>query len=271
MSVAPDAVHELRTIWVLWRREMVRLTRSRAQVLLMLTNPMMFLLVLGNGLNSMVGEQPAGDYRAYLFPGVLLLTVQMPALNAGMSIVRDREVGLLRAMLVAPVRRRALLVGKCLGGATAATVQGCLVLALAGLAGLPYRAGLLVPLLGELALVSLAMTAIGALAGVFIARIEVFHAVLGVALMPLFFLSGAVFSVDGLPRWLTALTLVNPLTYAVDAMRSTMVAGLGSAGASGTRVSWGGWVPPVGMELLAMCLLCLLALVAAARRFGQTG
>jgi ABC-2 type transport system permease protein len=264
------AGNELRAVRVLWRRELVRLVRNRAQIALMLLNPVLFLLVLGTGLDTMVaGASGVADYRAYLFPGVLLMAVQMPALSAGMSIVRDREAGFLRGLLVAPVGRATILVGKCLGGATAAALQGGLLLAFAGFVGIPYHPGLLALLLGELALIAFTMTGISALAAVFVNRMETFQTTLSLGMMPLFFLSGALFTVTGLPKWLGFLTLANPLSYAVDALRRTASQALPAEQMPAGPVL-GGWTPPVGLELAAMVVVSLLALTGAARRFART-
>ncbi|MFC9976641.1 ABC transporter permease [Spirillospora sp. NPDC127200] len=264
-AAAPTArplTRELRAVRVLWWREVLRLVRNRAQTALMLLNPLLFLLVLGVGLDGMTGASD-GDYLRYVFPGVLLLAVQVPALSAGASIVRDGEAGFLRGLLVAPVRRGTLLIGKCLGGATAATAQGALLLALAGVAGLPYRPALLLALLAELALAALTMTMVGAFAAVFVRRLETFQMLLSIAMMPLFFLSGALFSLKGLPAWLTVPSLLNPLTYAVDALRRTAAPEL----SDGPRVA--GWAPPIALELGLMLALTAVLLAAAATRFGR--
>jgi ABC-2 type transport system permease protein len=144
------------------------------------------------------------------------------------------------------------------------------MLALSGVVGLPYHPLPLVVLLLEFALVALTMTALGALGAVFIRRIETFQTVLSLAMMPLFFLSGALFTVRGLPRRLNALTLVNPLTYAVDALRRTVAWGFGP-GLVPAGPRWGGVVPPAGLELAAMCTLGLGALLLAAHRFAHAG
>jgi ABC-2 type transport system permease protein len=260
---------ELAALRALVRRETTRLIASPAQTGLTLLNPLLYFVVLGTGLSAMVGSASGtGDYMMYVYPGILMMAVQMPALNAGMSIVRDRETGLLRAVLVAPVRRDTFLVGKCLGSTATATAQSGLLLAFAGLAGLPYDPLLLLALLGELALVAFTLTAFVTLAAVRITRIETFQSALGVTMLPLFFLSGAMFSVEGLPVWLAALTLVNPLTYAVDALRQT-VAGAAPGGVLPTGPDWGGWEPPLLVELLVMCVLGLAALALAARRFSR--
>lgn len=260
---------EFGALRALVRREMTRLVASPAQAGLTLLNPLLYFVVLGTGLSGMVGSSSGtGDYMTYVYPGILMMAVQMPALNAGMSIVRDRETGLLRAVLVAPVRRDTFLVGKCLGSTATATAQGGLLLAFAGFAGLAYDPLLLLALLGELALVAFTLTALVTLAAVRITRIETFQSALGVTMLPLFFLSGAMFSVAGLPWWLAALTLVNPLTYAVDALRQTVAWGVPS-GSLPAGPEWGGWTPPLAVELLVMCALGLAALSLAARRFSR--
>ncbi|GAB2882219.1 ABC transporter permease [Streptomyces mayteni] len=260
---------ELAALLALCRREMTRLVASPVQTGLTLLNPLLYFVVLGTGLSGMVGSASGtGDYLTYVYPGILLMAVQMPALNAGMSLVRDRETGLLRAVLVAPVRRGTVLVGKCLGSAATATAQGGLLLAFAGFAGLPYDPLLLLALLGELALVAFTLTAFVTLAAVCITRIETFQSALGVAMLPLFFLSGAMFSVAGLPWWLAALTHLNPLTYAVDALRQTVAWGA-PGGALPPGPDWGGWAPPLGVELMVMCALGIAALALAARRFSR--
>ena len=263
---------ELKAVGVLWRREIARLLRNRTHTLLVLLNPLLFLLILGTGLAGMMGRA-GGDYRAYLFPGVLVMAVLTPAMSAGSSIVREREVGFLKGVMVAPVRRGTLLVGKCLGGATAATLQGGLLLALAGLVGLPHDPVIVVLVLAELALVSLVLTTVGALIAVTVKDSDTFSTLLGLAMMPMVFLSGAFFSVRGLPGWLAGLTLANPLTYAVDALRRTFgqAAPLGSTSALPSGPSFGGWTPPVSLELLVMCVLGLAALALATRRFSRTG
>ncbi|MBH1937421.1 ABC transporter permease [Streptomyces sp. AV19] len=259
--------HEMRAVRVVWQREMMHFLRNRGRLAITLAQPVLLLLVLGTGLSALVpASAGAGDYRTYLFPGVLVMTVQMPAIGAGASIVWDREAGFLREMLVAPVRRDALLLGKCAGGATVATCQGVLVLALAGTAHVPYDPALFATLTGELALAALALTALGAVAAVCITRMQTFQAVLGFAMMPMLFLSGAMFPLSGLPRWLTVLCLANPLTYAVDPLRRAV-----AAHAPGAAFPSPGWQPPVAAELGITAAIAVAALAVAARRFARPG
>ncbi|MFE2870977.1 ABC transporter permease [Embleya sp. NPDC059259] len=261
---------DLRTVRVLWQREMIRFARNRVRLAMGLVTPLMFLLILGTGLNSLVGDSSdgLGDYRAYLFPGVLIMAVQAPAIAVGVTIVWDRQAGFLRQMLVAPVRRGVLLTGICLGGAATGAAHGALVLAVAGAAGVPYTPQLLLVLL-ELALISFAFTALGVLAAVCIRRIETFQVVVGMFMMPLLFLSGAMFPARGLPGWLGGAVLVNPLTYGVDALRRTLPGDVATPGGVATGPQWWGWTPPVLLEVAFLAVAALVALTLATRRFAR--
>lgn len=265
------ATRNLLAIRMLWRREVLRLTRNRVQIGMGLVMPLMFLLVLGTGLESVGGSVGEGfrQYRTYLFPGVLVMAMQAPALAVGISVVWDRQAGFLRQALVAPVRRVSLLLGLCLGGATAGTLYGAMVLAIAGVVDVPYHPALLLAL-AEVWLVALAFTALGTLAAVSIKRIQTFQVVVNLSLTPLMFLSGAMFPAGGLPGWLGTAVLVNPLTYAVDAIRRTLPGDVDMGGSATGPQLWG-WTPPVALELALVALLAVAAMVAAARRFSRAG
>ncbi|WAP59543.1 ABC transporter permease [Streptomyces sp. S465] len=261
---------DLRAVRVMWQRELIRLSRNRIGSVMSLLTPLLFLLVLGTGMNSVTARAGADgtDYRTYLLPGAVLMVVMAPALNTGMSIVWDRHAGFLREMLVAPVHRTALISGICLGGATAATAHGVLLLMTAALFGATFAPLLLVPLVMELLAITLAFTALGALAAVSVERMETFQSVVGIAMTPLIFLSGAFFPSNGLPGWLQGAVLANPLSYATDAMRQTLATD--GSGNTGAGLHWAGWQVPVMLEVAALSLLALTALAAAARRFSRT-
>ncbi|UNO44333.1 ABC transporter permease [Streptomyces sp. MST-110588] len=266
---AAALARDLRTVRVLWRREMIRFGRNRLRIAMGLLTPLMFLFILGTGLNAALGSGGTAfqDYRAYLFPGVLVMSVQAPALAVGSSIVWDRQAGFLRQMLVAPVRRSALLAGTSLGGATSGACYGALVLALAGSVGIPYHPRLLLALL-ELALIAFAFTALGVVAAVCIKRIETFQIAVSLAMGPLLFLSGAMFAVGGLPGWLGIVVRLNPVTYGVDALRRTLPGNL-DLGGTAKGPQWGEWTPPVLLEAGGVLLLALFALAVATRRFSR--
>jgi ABC-2 type transport system permease protein len=267
---------ELRAARMVWRREMLHFVRDRTGTLVALLQPLLFLFVLGVGLGRLFagsGGGSAGDYLTFLFPGVLVMAAQPAAISVGASIVWDRESGFLREMLVAPVRRGTLLIGKCLGGATVATCQGAVVLASAGLIHVPYRSGLFALLLAELALTALAMTVLGAVVAVVIRRARTFTTVLSVLMTPLIFLSGLMFPVAAMPGWMAWLTLADPLTYAVDAMRAAIGAYRRPHAASALfePVSWGGLHPAPALELAVVAAFTAVALTVAARRFARSG
>src|SRR6266536_2082556 len=138
--------HDMRAIGIVWRRELIRFRTDRLRAITSLIQPVLFLFVLGTGLSSLAGRAMPGDvnFKTFIYPGVLAMSVLFTAIFSAASIVWDREFGFLREMLVAPVSRAALVIGKSLGGATVATLQGIVMLALAGLAGVPYSMSLMV-------------------------------------------------------------------------------------------------------------------------------
>jgi ABC-2 type transport system permease protein len=267
---------EVRAGRMVWRREMLHFVRDRTGTLVALSQPLLFLFVLGVGLGRLfaaAGGGPARDYLTFLFPGVLVMAAQPAAISVGASIVWDRESGFLREMLVAPVRRGSIVLGKCLGGATVAGFQGLLVIAIAGLVNVPYDPVLFALLLGELALTALAMTVFGALLAVLIRRPRTFTTVLSVLMTPLIFLSGLMFPVSAMPGWMAWLTVADPLTYAVDAMRRTVAFYRPPRGGSALfePVAWAGVHPSPVLELGVVAAFTAVALAVAARRFARTG
>lgn len=265
---------ELRVAWMVWRREMLHFGRDRTRAVVSLLQPMLFLFVLGIGLSRLFAGYSYGsraDYLVFLFPGVLVMAAQVPAISAGASIVWDRQSGFLREMLVAPVRRSTLLVGKCLGGATVATCQGMVVLASAGLIHISYRIDLFALLLAELGLAALAMTVLGATIAVIIRRVQTFNTVLSVLITLLVFLSGLMFPISAMPTWMAILTLANPLTYALDAMRRTITARLAYRPPSplAEPVAWGSWHPPLLLELVLVIAFTIVMLAVANHRFSR--
>jgi ABC-2 type transport system permease protein len=257
----------LAAIGMLWRREVIRLTRNRLRIVMGLVTPLMFILVLGTGMESMGGTVVMQHYRAFLFPGMLMMAVQAPAIGVGISIVWDRQAGFLRQMLAAPVNRFSLLVGLCLGGATAGGLYGLLVLIIAPYAGMSYSPRLLLAL-GVVCLVAFTFTALGMMAAVTIRTVDAFEVVVSLSLTPLLFLSGAVFPPNGLPGWLGKAVLMNPMTYAIDAIRRVLPGDFFMGGMSQSPHLWG-WTPPVWVELGAVASLAFAALAVASYKFSK--
>jgi ABC-2 type transport system permease protein len=194
------------------------------------------------------------------------------AFSAG-SIVWDREFGFLREMLVAPVRRGAIVIGKCLGGATVAAAQGVVFLTLAGLVHIPYSPVLMLTLVAELLLLAFTLTAFGLMAAVRIRSMQSFMAIVQMFLLPMFFLSGALYPLSNLPIWLRALTRVDPLTYAVDPMRRAVFAHLSIPPAArrvlNPGVTWFGWRVPTLVELGLVLVMGLVMLGIAIAEFSR--
>ena len=240
-----------------------------------LMQPLLFLFVLGTGLSSLMGGTGAAsdvNVRTFLFPGVLTLAVLFTAVFSAGSIVWDREFGFLREMLVAPVGRWAIVVGKCVGGATVATFQGLVLLALAGLVGVPYNPLMIVLVVAELMLIALMITAFGVMVAARIKTFQAFMAMTQVLMLPMFFLSGALFPLNNLPTWLTILTHINPLTYAVDLVRRTIFAfiDVGPAGASFVSgVTWGDWLVPMWLEAIIIAVMGLIMVWVAVIQFRK--
>src|ERR1700723_3754705 len=247
--------HDLRAVNIVWRRELIRFRTDRLRAITSLVQPVLFLFVLGTGLARLASHGlPAGvDFRTFIYPGVLAMSVLFTAIFSAASIVWDREFGFLREMLVAPVRRWAIVLGKCLGGATVATFQGIIILALAGAAGVPYNPILFLTVIGELLLLSFTLTAFGVMMAARIKQMQAFMALTQMLLMPLFFLSGALYPLNGLPAWLAVLTRFDPLTYIVDPMRRAVFSHLPVCPAAASflapNVTWDGWQVPIGLSL----------------------
>jgi len=215
---------EVRTVGMVWEREAIRFFRTKARVASSFIQPVLFLFVLGYGMSTLVGATAGFDFKKFLFPGIVAMTVMSTAISSAISIVWDREFGFLREMLVAPVSRTALVSGKTLGGASIATVQGTIMLALAPLIGVRLTPLVVVEVIGLELLMAVSLTAFGVFVASHIRRMEGFSVVMQLLLFPMLFLSGALFPLRGLPGWLTVLTRINPLTYAVAPLRDVVFA-----------------------------------------------
>ncbi|HWC84878.1 MAG TPA: ABC transporter permease [Pseudonocardiaceae bacterium] len=254
------AAGELRAVKIVWQREVIRFFDDRMRLITSLIQPFAFLFVLGTGLSSLTSARTDGlNLRTFMYPGILAMSVLFTAMFSAASIVWDREFGFLREMLVAPVRRASIVIGKCLGGATVAALQGVVVIAVAGLVGVPYDPLLILAVLGLQLLLAFSLTAFGLMVAVRITQMQTFMALTQLLVMPLFFISGAIFPVSGLPTWLAVLNRIDPLTYAVDPMRHVVFAHLTISDkvrqALDPGVFWGSWhVPPVFEAVIVLAL-----------------
>jgi ABC-2 type transport system permease protein len=267
-------VRDIRAVRIVWMRELIRFVHDRLRIVTSLIQPVLYLFVLGSGLASLTGVASSGpvSLRTFMFPGVLGLSVLFTAMFSAASIVWDREFGFLREMLVAPVSRSAIVIGKCFGGATVAAFQGAILILLAGANGVPYSPDLILELLGLLLLLAFAMTAFGVFAAARIRSIQTFMGLSQLILMPMYFLSGALYPLNNLPPWLVVLTRINPLTYAVDPLRRAVFAHVDAgplAARFGGGVTWFGWTVPVPLEVLVVLVMGMLLLGVAIVQFRR--
>jgi len=277
ISAAPPPLgfrHDLRAVRVVWQREMIRFTRDRLRIVTSLIQPVLFLFVLGTGLSTITtGSVQSINLRTFMYPGALSMAVLFTAMFSAASIVWDREFGFLREMLVAPVSRWAIVLGKCFGGATTAAAQGVLILLMAGIVGVPYSPVLMLTVFGELLLLAFTLTAFGIMTAARIQQFQAFMALNQMLLMPLFFLSGALFPLGNLPGWLQVATRINPLTYAVDPVRRAVFAHLNAPPAVVHRlnpgVTWGGWRVPTSIELLIVAAMGVVMLAIGIWEFRK--
>ena len=274
--------HDLRAVGIVWRRELIRFRTDRLRAITSLVQPFLFLFILGTGLSNLAGgslpHSSTFDFKTFIYPGVLAMSVLFTAIFSAGSIVWDREFGFLREILVAPVSRGAIVVGKCLGGATIATFQGLIFLCLAWFAHVPYNPLLIISLIGMLLLLSFTLTAFGVMMAARIKQFQAFMALTQMLVMPLFFLSGALYPLTGLPAWLTVLTRIDPLTYVVGPMRHIVFSHLNVSPQIATilnshlapTITWDGWAVPLGLSLGIVAAMGLVMMSVAIAEFSKT-
>lgn len=214
----------MRAIYILWLRELKRYVRSRAQIVASLGQPVLYLLVLGFGLGPVFRRAGDGSYFQFVAPGVIGMTVLFSSIFSGLGLLWDRQFGFLKETLVAPVPRLQIMIGRTLGGATVSIVQGLLVTAVCVIAGFRPEHLMMVPIaLLFMVLIATVFAALGVAIGSSLQDMQGFQLIMNFLVMPIFFLSGALFPLDGLPKVLGAATAVDPLTYGIDGMRAALL------------------------------------------------
>lgn len=207
-------------IRILWLRELKRYVRSRAQIVASLGQPLLYLLVLGFGLGPVFERAGQGSYLQFVAPGVVGMSVLFTSIFSGIGLLWDRQFGFLKETLVAPVPRLHIMVGRTLGGATVALVQGLLVLAVCLIAGFrPVHLSSLPLGLLFMALICVVFAALGTAIGSTLQNMQGFQLIMNFLVMPIFFLSGALFPLTDLPSVLSVVTRLDPLTYGIDGLR----------------------------------------------------
>jgi len=230
-------MNTLRAIYIIWYRDLLRFRRDRARLVASLAQPLLYLLIFGTGLSSALsgagggfgGGGAAGSpngltYTQFIFPGIIGMAVLFSAIFGAMSIVWDREFGFLKEVLVAPIDRSAVAIGKALGGATQAMVQGLVLLVLAPLIGIRLTVGTILALVPLTFVLAFSLSALGVAIASKMRSMQGFQMIMTFLMMPMFFLSGALFPLQGLPAWMNVLTRLDPAAYGMDPLRRVVLA-----------------------------------------------
>lgn len=211
------------TIYILWLRQLKRYFRSRSRIIGSVAQPLLFLLALGFGFGPIYQRAGGGNYMQFLAPGIISMSILFTAIFSGIEIIWDRQFGFLKETLVAPVPRIHIMIGRTLGGATVATIQGTIVFFVALLAGFRPSITLLPLAFLFMILIAILFTALGTAIASLLEDMQGFQLIMNFLIMPLFFLSGALFPLQGLPKALGIVASVDPLAYGVDGLRGTLV------------------------------------------------
>ena len=242
-------------IYVLWLRELKRYVRSRVQIVISLAQPLLYLVALGFGFGPTFQKAGQGSYVQFVAPGVIGMAVLFSATFSGIGLLWDRQFGFLKETLVAPVSRGHLMLGRTLGGATVATLQGLLIFVVTMLVGFrPASVFALPQAFLFIALIAIVFAALGTCIGSVLQDMQGFQVVMNFLVMPLFFLSGALFPLAGLPPAMALVTRMDPLAYGIDGLRGALIA-----------VSYIG----PGTDIVALCLFAVVFLALGARLFSR--
>lgn len=211
---------ELEGIYTIWLRETKRFFRYRSRIVTSVVTPMLWLLIFGTGLGAAVrfGNMPGG-YEAFIYPGIIGQTILFTSIFSGLSVIMDRQYGFLKEILVAPISRPSLVMGKALGISTAAVIQATILLLLSFIVGVPMTPVVFILCMGIALVMSVGLGGLGLVIAAFTDSMEGFNLIMSFIVLPMFLLSGALFPITGLPSWLQTGVYLNPLTYGVDALR----------------------------------------------------
>jgi ABC-2 type transport system permease protein len=274
-------MNTVRAIYIIWYRDILRFRRDKARLVASLAQPLLYLLIFGTGLSSALsgasggfgGSAPAGgagglSYTQFIFPGIIGMAVLFSAIFGAMSIVWDREFGFLKEVLVAPIDRSAVAIGKALGGATQAMVQGLVLLVLAPLIGIDLSIAMVLALIPLTFVLAFSLSSLGVAIASRMRSMQGFQMIMTFLMMPMFFLSGALFPLQGLPTWMNVLTRLDPAAYGMDPLRRVVLStALPPEMVDRMGLTLFGGVIPIPVEVAILLAFGALMLGIAIRNF----
>jgi ABC-2 type transport system permease protein len=267
----------LRAIYIVWYRDLLRFWRDRPRIVISLAQPLLFLVVFGAGLGSSLGGAFGGggaagslSYAQFVYPGIIGMAVLFASVFGAMSIVWDREFGFLKEILVAPIDRSTVAIGKALGGATQALIQGLILLVLAPFVGVTLTLQSVLLLIPFVFVLAFGLSSMGVALASRMKSLQGFQIVMNFLMMPMFFLSGSLFPLAGVPDWMAVLSRLNPATYGMDPLRRIVLgAGLPAEATDRLGLTIFGQVLPIGLEALVLLAFGVVMLGVAVRNFRQ--
>ncbi|MGB2670773.1 MAG: ABC transporter permease [Candidatus Acidiferrum sp.] len=238
----------MNAIYILWLREVKKYSRSRVQIIASLGQPLLYLLVLGFGLGPVFQKAGGGSYLQFMAPGIIGMAILFTSVFSGIALLWDRQFGFLKETLVAPVPRINVMIGRTLGGATVAMLQGLLIVIVCLIAGFRPVSWTGIPVgIGFMAMIAIVFAALGTSIGSSLQDMQGFQLIMNFLVLPIFFLSGALFPLNNLPKALAFVTALDPLSYGVDGLRAALI---------GTA-HFGALLDVVVLAIVAAGLLCL--------------
>jgi ABC-2 type transport system permease protein len=257
-----------RGTWVVAYRDVLGFIRDRARVAASVTFPLLFLAIFGAGFNNVIGQMAPGvDLVRFMYPGIIAMAVLTSALSAGLSVVVDREAGFLREILVAPLARTGIVLGKAAGAAAVALLQALLLLIVAPFVGVGLDAGIVLRLVPIVVLLSLGLSGMGIVIGSFMRSQQGFQMILQILVFPMVFLAGVFYPVDTVPVWMQILSKLNPVTYGVDAIRQIFLGA--DPAAAGLGVTVFDRTMSLGADVAIVSALGVMLMIGAAAAFSR--
>jgi len=219
-----DVKKYMRTIYILWLRQLKRYYRSKSRIFGSLAQPLLFLIALGYGMGPVFQRAGQGNYLEFLAPGIIGMSIIFTSVFSGIEVIWDRQFGFLKETLVAPISRFNIMIGRTLGGATVATAQGLIVFIISMFIGFKVNNFWTLPVaIVIMLMIALLFTALGTMVASLLEDMQGFQLIVNFLIIPLFFLSGALFPLDGLPEVIAALVSIDPLSYGIDALRTLLI------------------------------------------------